>query len=160
MFLFKDDFNTNNFGFDNGKIKKNIHLLYKTGDSKYLNIILDSLYSEMFITYFEIPKNINKNEKKNIIGIPILYTTEENEIYLPVFTKINQLVEWKPDLNEEKSTKITNLYLNYLNEYIEKHPELNINGYIINPKSKESLIITLETLNKSNENLTSEGIKI
>lgn len=150
--------NTDMFSLDNGLIKRNIHNYYKTNDSKYLNIIIDNLYNELFITYFEVNKDISKKEYKNAIGKPIVYETSDNKYYFPIFTQINNLIEWKPNIVGQ--VKITNLYLNYLDELLNNNEYSYINGYIINPKSKENLIITKETLKNINSKLTEESVMI
>lgn len=146
------------FGFDTGVVKRAIHDLYKTGDANYMTTILNSLGTQIFITYFEIPKGLTKKEYKTIKGEPILFVSENNEKFFPIFTKINQLVNWKPEVNENNQIKITYLYVDYLFELLKKEEYSDISGYIINPESNEPLIITKDTLTKKFD--TNTSIKI
>ena len=160
MGLFSEIFTStqqDEFGFGIGGIGGKIHKMYKSGDSSYISSILDSIGIQLFITYFEIPEELGGKESKTAVGKPILFIDGEKK-YFPIFTGINMLIKWQAIPGEGMKLKTTNLYINYLEELLNTEEYGDVDGFIINPYSKEPLIIKKETYFGREDKVTDNGV--
>ena len=133
---------------ENQKLKELLKKMYEDNSSELENEILEEIIMKVnFLSY--INSNENETNFENI-NFNVL-TTDDNKIYLPVFTDLEELSKWGIP---EKMNTIT---LNF-DDYVEIILDNNIDGLVINPFG-DSYILSREWL-KELKDMKKERLKV
>ena len=121
---------------ENQRLKDLLKKMYKDNNPKLENEILEEIIMKVnFLSY--INSNENETNFENI-NFNVL-TTDDNKIYLPAFTDLEELSKWGIPSNMDT---ITLNFDNYVEIILENE---NIEGLVINPFG-DSYILSREWL--------------
>ena len=134
---------------ENQRLKDLLKKMYKDNNPKLENEILEEIIMKVnFLSYI----NSNKNETNfGNINFNVL-TTDDNKIYLPAFTDLEELSKWGIPSNMDT---ITLNFDNYVEIILENE---NIKGLVINPFG-DSYILSRECL-KELKDMKKERLKV
>ena len=111
---------------ENQRLKDLLKKMYKDNNPKLENEILEEIIMKVnFLSYINSNKNNNEIDLGNI-NFNVL-TTDNNKIYLPAFTDLEELSKWGIPSNMDT---ITLNFDNYVEIILENE---NIKGLVINP---------------------------
>ena len=111
---------------ENQKLKELLKKMYEDNSSELENEILEEIIMKVnFLSYINSNKNNNEIDLGNI-NFNVL-TTDNNKIYLPAFTDLEELSKWGIPSNMDT---ITLNFDNYVEIILENE---NIEGLVINP---------------------------
>ena len=123
---------------DSQKLKDLLKKMYKDNNPELENDILEEIIMKVnFLSYINSNKNNNEIDLGNI-NFNVL-TTDNNKIYLPAFTDLEELSKWGIPSNMDT---ITLNFDNYVEIILENE---NIEGLVINPFG-DSYILSREWL--------------
>ena len=134
---------------ENQRLKDLLKKMYKDNNPKLENEILEEIIMKVnFLSYI----NSNENETNfGNINFNVL-TTDDNKIYLPAFTDLEELSKWGIPSNMDT---ITLNFDNYVEIILENE---NIEGLVINPFG-DSYILSREWL-KELKAMKEERLKV
>ena len=134
---------------ENQRLKDLLKKMYKDNNPKLENEILEEIIMKVnFLSYI----NSNENETNfGNINFNVL-TTDDNKIYLPAFTDLEELSKWGIPSNMDT---ITLNFDNYVEIILENE---NIKGLVINPFG-DSYILSREWL-KELKDMKKERLKV
>ena len=134
---------------ENQRLKDLLKKMYKDNNPKLENEILEEIIMKVnFLSY--INSNENETNFENI-NFNVL-TTDDNKIYLPAFTDLEELSKWGIPSNMDT---ITLNFDNYVEIILENE---NIEGLVINPFG-DSYILSREWL-KELKDMKKERLKV
>ena len=111
---------------DSQKLKDLLKKMYKDNNPELENDILEEIIMKVnFLSYINSNKNNNEIDLGNI-NFNVL-TTDNNKIYLPAFTDLEELSKWGIPSNMDT---ITLNFDNYVEIILDNE---NIEGLVINP---------------------------
>jgi len=123
---------------DSQKLKDLLKKMYKDNNPELENDILEEIIMKVnFLSYINSNKNNNEIDLGNI-NFNVL-TTDNNKIYLPAFTDLEELSKWGIPSNMDT---ITLNFDNYVEIILDNE---NIEGLVINPFG-DSYILSREWL--------------
>ena len=111
---------------NNQKLKELLKKMYEDNNPRLENEVLEEIIMKVnFLSYINSDQNNTETDFENI-NFNVL-TTDDNKIYLPAFTDLEELAKWGIPSNMDT---ITLNFDNYVEIILENE---NIEGLVINP---------------------------
>ena len=137
---------------ENQKLKKLLKKMYEDNNPKLENEILEEIIMKVnFLSYVNLNETEKENKNNKNTNFNVL-TTDDNKIYLPAFTDLEELSKWGIPSNMDT---ITLNFDNYVEIILENE---NIEGLVINPFG-DSYILSREWL-KELKAMKEERLKV
>ena len=134
---------------ENQKLKELLKKMYEENNPELENEILEEIIMKVnFLRYV----NLDETEKEDKNTNFNVLTTDDNKIYLPAFTDLEELSKWGIPANMDT---ITLNFDNYVEIILENE---NIEGLVINPFG-DSYILSREWL-KELKTMKEERLKV